>query len=437
MIQDASEKLFSRAQKVIPGGVDSPVRAFGGVGGTPRFITKGSGSHLWDADGNEYIDYVLSWGPMVLGHASPSVIAAVQEAAASGTTFGAPTSLETELAQRVIDAMPSIERVRFVSSGTEAAMTALRIARAATGRDKVIKFAGCYHGHSDSFLVQAGSGAATLGIPSSPGVPGALADLTLVARYNDLDSVESALAHHAGEVACVIVEPVAANMGVVPPVPGFLEGLQEVTQRHGALLVFDEVITGFRLSYGGAQGLYDVRPDLTVLGKIVGGGMPVGAVGGRADLMELLAPTGAVYQAGTLSGNPLAMAAGIETLDELRDSRHYITLEEKADTFAQGLQTAADEAEVPVTVNRIGSMLTPFFQHPSGQHTAGPVRSWEDADAVDREAYGRFFHGMLDRGVYLPPAQFEAWFLSVTHSSQDIEHTIQAAREALAGAGGN
>ncbi|MBI4329262.1 MAG: glutamate-1-semialdehyde 2,1-aminomutase [Chloroflexi bacterium] len=429
MKEETSRKLYTRAVSLMPGGVSSPVRAFGAVGGTPSYIVRGSGSHLWDADGNEYVDYVLSWGPLLLGHAHPRVLAAVQEAAAKGTTFGAPTALEVELAQRVVEAMPSIERVRFVSSGTEATMTALRIARAATGRDRVIKFAGCYHGHADAFLVQAGSGAATLGIPSSSGVPAALADLTVVASYNDLVSVEAAFQRYPGEIACVFVEPVAANMGVVPPEPGFLEGLRDLSRSHGALLIFDEVITGFRLSYHGAQGLHGIRPDLTTLGKVLGGGLPVGAVGGRRELMEMLAPTGPVYQAGTLSGNPIAMAAGICTLDELRRSDPYPALEDSSRALVKGLREAAHNAGATITINGVGSLLTVFFQQ-----EVRPVRSWAEAERVDRPAYARFFHAMRERGVYLPPSQFEAWFLSAAHSELDIAQTVQAAHQAFAAA---
>jgi glutamate-1-semialdehyde 2,1-aminomutase len=420
-----SSRLFARAVDLLPGGVDSPVRAFRAVGGEPVFFERGQGARVWDADGNEYIDWMCSWGPLILGHADPRVVSAVTEAVAQGTSFGAPNRREVELAALVRDAMPSVEMVRFVSSGTEAAMSALRLARAATERDKIVKFRGCYHGHADSLLVEAGSGALTLGIPSTPGVTvGAAAD-TLIADFNDLASVERLLEANPGTVAAVIVEPVAGNMGVIPPAPGFLEGLRTLTRAQGALLVFDEVITGFRVAPGGAQGRYGVLPDLTVLGKIIGGGLPVGAYGGRRDLMELIAPAGPVYQAGTLSGNPAAMAAGIATLRALAEPGIYDRLEATSAALAAGLEDAARAAGMQITVNRAGSLLTPFF-------AAGPVTGYAEAMTADTERFAAFFRGMLDAGVYLPPSQFEAWFVSTAHGEPEVEATVAAARRVLA-----
>ncbi|MFH1141451.1 MAG: glutamate-1-semialdehyde 2,1-aminomutase [Chloroflexota bacterium] len=421
-----SRKLFSQAQALIPGGVNSPVRSFRAVGGQPPFIQKGKGSRLWDVDGNQYIDYVGSWGPLILGHAAPEIVTAVQQAAALGTSFGAPTEGEVELARLIHDALPSMEMVRLVSSGTEAAMSALRLARAYTGRSKVVKFAGCYHGHADGLLVQAGSGAATHGIPDSAGVPAAYAQETLVAQYNDVPSVERLFDEYASQIACVIVEPVAGNMGVVPPAQGFLAALKRITSENNALLIFDEVITGFRVSYGGAQALYGVTPDITCLGKVIGGGLPVGAYGGRREIMEVVAPLGPMYQAGTLSGNPLAVAAGIAALKALQQPGTYQRLERTGALLAAGLAEAAQEAKVPATVNRVGSMLTAFF-------CAGPVASYADVQRADTRAYGRYFHGMLERGIYLAPSQFEAAFVSLAHTEEDIRQTLTAAQEALKG----
>src|SRR5688572_23018948 len=419
-----SEKLFAAASRILPGGVDSPVRAFKAVGATPIFIDRGRGAYLEDADGHTYIDYVMSWGPLIHGHAPKGLVKALAAAAARGTSFGAPTTLETELALRVSALMPSIERLRFVSSGTEAAMSAARVARAFTGRDKVIKFEGCYHGHADAFLVQAGSGAMTLGVPTSPGVAAAAARDTLVARYNDLDSVERLLDKNHREVAAIFVEPIAGNMGLVPPAAGFLEGLRKICNRERMLLVFDEVISGFRAAAGGAQRVFGIAPDLTCLGKIIGGGLPVGAYGGRADVMELMAPSGPVYQAGTLSGNPLAMTAGLWCLNEL-SGRLYRHLAKLGAKLAAGLADAAREAGVPMQVNAFGSLVTPFF-------TSQPVRDYQSAAACDTAAYGAFFRGMLARGIYPPPSQFEAWFLSGAHTERDVDKTIKAARATLA-----
>jgi len=419
-----SRRLFERARRVIPGGVNSPVRAFASVGGTPRFVARARGAHLWDADGNEYIDYVGSWGPMILGHAHPAVLRAVRDALRDGTSFGAPTERETELAWRVVEAVPSIERVRFVSSGTEATMSALRLARAATGRARILKFEGCYHGHADSLLVGAGSGVATLGIPGSPGVPRAFTDLTVQAPFNDLDAVAAAMTRWGDEIACVIVEPVAGNMGLVLPEPGFLAGLRELCDRAGALLIFDEVMTGFRVARGGAQERFGVTPDLTCLGKVVGGGLPAAAFGGPAALLDRMAPDGPVYQAGTLSGNPLAMAAGCAVLDLLAEPGVYERLESRSRALAEGLAGAAAAAGVPLTTAAIGGMFG-FFFHP------GPVRSFADAKKADGEAFRRFFAAMLHAGIYLAPSAFEAGFVSLAHRSADIEATLDAARRAL------
>ena len=419
-----SEDLFNRSQGLIPGGVNSPVRAFRSVGGTPRFMVRGSGSRVWDEDGNEYIDYLGSWGPLALGHAHPTVVEAVKAAAEKGTSFGAPTAGEVELAQLVCDAFESIERVRLVNSGTEACMSALRLARAFTGRDKIIKFAGCYHGHADGLLVKAGSGALDLGIPTSAGVPESYAQQTLVAEYNDLASVERFFDGYPDQIAAIIVEPVAGNMGVVLPMEGFLEGLRGACSDNGALLIFDEVITGFRIAYGGAQELYGVHADITCLGKIIGGGLPVGAYGGRADVMDMAAPLGPMYQAGTLSGNPIAVAAGMATLTALKQPGVYDQLESKAARLADGFAEGARESGAAVSVNRIGSMMTSFFN-------PGPVNGLADAEASDTKTYAAFFHGMLEKGVYLAPSQFEAGFVSTAHTGEDIDSTIEAATATL------
>jgi glutamate-1-semialdehyde 2,1-aminomutase len=426
---EKSQAAFRRAQQVIPGGVNSPVRAFVAVGGTPPIIDRAEGSHLHDIDANEYVDYVMSWGPLILGHRDERVVAAIGKALRRGTSFGAATEMETELAEQIVAHVPSAKKVRLVNSGTEAVMSAVRLARAATGRDVVVKFAGCYHGHGDGFLVAAGSGATTLGIPSSPGVPHAYAELTAVLPYNDVAALRAFFADGGKEVAAVIVEPVAANMGVVPPVPGFLETLRRVTHDAGALLIFDEVITGFRLGLGGAQAKYGVSPDLTVLGKIIGGGLPVGAYCGPGHLMDQMAPVGPVYQAGTLAGNPLAVAAGLATLQALQAEGFYEALAEKTTALAQGFLDAAREARVPVTVNQVDSMFTLFFRE-------APVENYDDTLASDVERFAHFHQEMLCRGVYLAPSQFEALFLSAAHSAADIDATVAAARQAFAAVAG-
>ncbi|HLG58971.1 MAG TPA: glutamate-1-semialdehyde 2,1-aminomutase [Vicinamibacterales bacterium] len=418
-----SQKLFARASQVLPGGVDSPVRAFQAVGGSPLFIKRASGAVIDDVDGNRFIDYVMSWGPLIHGHAPRSLVQAIAGAARRGTSFGAPSPLEHELAERVRALVPSMERLRFVSSGTEAAMSAIRVARAFTRRDLIVKFEGCYHGHADAFLVKAGSGAMTLGVPTSPGVPAAVAAGTLLARYNDLRSVDALIGEQAAAIAAIIVEPIAGNIGVVPPADGFLAGLRERCTRHGILLIFDEVISGFRASAGGAQAVFDVRPDLTCLGKIIGGGLPVGAYGGRAAIMDMIAPVGPVYQAGTLSGNPVAMTAGLWALRRLVP-KLYKDLASRGSLLAAGLAAAARDAGVAVQVNAFGSILTPFF-------TAAPVRDYQSALAANTTAYATFFRGMLKRGVYPPPSQFEAWFLSAAHTDAHIKKTIAAARAAM------
>jgi len=417
-----SERLFKLARRRLPGGVDSPVRAFRAVGSTPRFIVKGKGSKIWDADGNSYIDYVGSWGPLILGHADRRVVRALLDAVRKGTSFGAATELETRLAGMISAAMPSMQMVRFVSSGTEATMSAIRLARAFTGRDRIIKFSGCYHGHSDSLLVSGGSGMATLGIPDSPGVTSTTARDTLVAGYNDLKMVRRLFAKYPDSIAAVIIEPIAANMGLVHPARGFLHGLHRLVKEHGALLVFDEVITGFRVDYGGAQALYKIRPDLTCLGKIIGGGLPVGAYGGRRDIMQMVAPSGKVYQAGTLSGNPIAMTAGITTLEILKNPSVYDMLQHKGAMLQEGLAAAACDACLPLSIAREGSLLTVFF-------SAESVTDYASARRCDTSIFARFFRGMLGQGIYWPPSQFEAAFLSLAHSQRDIDATLRTARK--------
>jgi glutamate-1-semialdehyde 2,1-aminomutase len=422
-----SRDFQRRAEALIPGGVNSPVRAFRAVGGDPPFVTRAVGAYLWDADGNRYIDYFGSWGPMILGHAFPPVVRAVQEAAARGTSYGASTAAEAQLAELVVDAYPSIERLRFVSSGTEATMSAIRLARAFTNRKFIIKFEGCYHGHSDGLLVKAGSGLATFGVPDSAGVPGEIVHFTLALPFNDVSAVEAAFAAHPEQIACVIVEPVVGNAGCIPPGPGYLEAMREITRRDGALLIFDEVMTGFRVAFGGAQQLYGIAPDLTTLGKIIGGGLPCAAFGGRADIMNMLAPLGPVYQAGTLSGNPLAMAAGIATLVYLREHHDevYAQLESMSAAVANGVAAAAAQAGVPLVTNRVGAMWTWFF-------TSNPVRNFADAAQSDTASFGRFHRSMMEAGVWLPPSQFEAAFLGTAHSDADVAITINAARAAFA-----
>jgi len=418
-----SEQLFARALELLPGGVNSPVRAFRGVGGNPLFIKSASGPTVTDVDGRTFIDYVGSWGPMILGHTDAEVVAAIAAVAASGTSFGAPNELEIELAEEIVAAAPSIEMVRMVNSGTEATMSAIRLARGVTGRDKLIKFEGCYHGHADSLLVKAGSGVATLGLPDSPGVPASLAAHTLTVPFNDAAAVEDLFKQHQ-DVAAIIVEPVVGNMGCVPPAAGFLNALRELTTRHGALLIFDEVMTGFRLARGGAQELYGITPDITCLGKIIGGGLPVGAYGGSRELMRNIAPAGSIYQAGTLSGNPLAMTAGLVTLRRLKDSSFYQKLDERSARLCAGLSQAAADAGVKTTTNRVGSMWTSFF-------TDEPVTNWTTANKSNRELYGKFFHAMLDEEVYLAPSQFEAAFVSSAHTDLIIDQTIAAAQKAF------
>ena len=419
-----SEQLFAEAQQIIPGGVNSPVRAFRSVGGKPRFIARAKGSHLYDVDGNSYIDYVLSWGPMILGHAPATVTKAIQQAAENGTSYGAPTELEIQLATMIREALPSMEQVRLVSSGTEAVMSAVRVARAYTKRDGILKFEGCYHGHSDYLLAKAGSGLATLGIPDCPGVPEDFTKHTLTAPYNNVQVLEQLIRKHDRQLACVIVEPIAGNMGVVPPTPEFLMALRKLTDAHGMVLIFDEVISGFRVQYGGAQTLYGITPDLTILGKIIGGGLPVGAYGGAKEIMKMIAPSGPVYQAGTLSGNPLAVTAGIETLKRLKKPGVYEQLEQRSAMLAEGLGKAAKKAGVPLAQTRVGSMMGAFF-------APGPVVDWGSAKKSDRKVYAKFFHQMLDAGFYFAPSQFEATFMSLAHTPRDIERTIKAAEAAL------
>jgi glutamate-1-semialdehyde 2,1-aminomutase len=419
-----SIEFFKQAQEILPGGVDSPVRAFRAVGGQPLFIERGQGAYLYDVDGNRYIDYVLSWGPLILGHAHPSVVSALKEAVARGTSYGAPSPLEIELAQLIREFMPNLEVMRFVNSGTEATMSALRLARAYTKRNKIIKFEGCYHGHADMLLVQAGSGVATLGLPDSPGVPPATVQDTLVARYNDLKSVAGLFQKYPEEIAAVIAEPVAGNMGVIPPVDDFLPGLRALTEQHGALLILDEVMTGFRVGPGGAQRLYEITPDLTTLGKVIGGGLPVGAYGGKREVMHMIAPAGPVYQAGTLSGNPLAMTAGIATLKALKDPEVWDELNAAAEQLAEGIYQAAQASEVPIQQTRAGTMFATFFVDEAPY-------DWSSVKKSDTQRFGRFFQAMLEQGVYLAPSQFEAGFISTAHNEEVIEATVRAAREAF------
>jgi glutamate-1-semialdehyde 2,1-aminomutase len=419
-----SEALFQEAIEIIPGGVNSPVRAFKSVGLPPRFIQSGKGSKIIDEDGNEFIDYVCSWGPLILGHAHPEVLQSIEAAMKNGTSFGAPTRREIEMAQAIKDMVPSVEMVRLVNSGTEALMSAIRLARGFTGRDRIIKFSGCYHGHSDSLLAKAGSGAATFALPDSQGVPRNVVEQTVVVPYNNLEAVRTEIEENPNRLAAIVVEPVAGNMGVVPPKQGFLEGLRELCTRDGALLIFDEVITGFRVAPGGAQQLYEVKPDLTCMGKIIGGGLPVAAFGGSKAIMEFLAPVGGVYQAGTLSGNPLAVAGGLATLKILQRDNPYSELEEKAALLANGLEKILKEKSIPHTLNRVGSMMSVFF-HP------GPVSNYEEALLADKAAFVKFFSNMLDRGIYLAPSPFESWFVSAAHSREDIQRTLDAARESL------
>ncbi|UFJ39071.1 glutamate-1-semialdehyde 2,1-aminomutase [Brevibacillus humidisoli] len=419
-----STEMFAEAKQYIPGGVNSPVRAFKSVGGNPLFIEKGEGCRVTDADGHTYMDYIGSWGPLILGHAHPKVLSAIQEAAVLGTSFGAPTQRETEMAKLVCEIVPSVEVVRMVNSGTEATMSALRLARGYTKRNKIMKFAGCYHGHADSLLIKAGSGVATLGLPDSPGVPETTAVNTITVPYNDLESVKLAFEQFGEDLAAVIVEPVAGNMGVVPPQTGFLEGLREITREYGSLLIFDEVMTGFRVALGGAQQLYGVTPDLTTMGKVIGGGLPVGAYGGRREIMEQIAPAGPIYQAGTLSGNPLAMAAGIATLRELAKPGVYEQLDARSARLAEGLAANARKLGIPHTVNRVGSMVCLFF-------TDTPVMDYETAKTADLQRFSAYFHNLLDEGVMIPPSQFEGMFVSLMHSDEDIEHTIEASYRAM------
>ena len=422
---EKSKQLQSRAERIIPGGVDSPVRAFKSVGGAPPWIVKGKGSRIWDADGNEYIDYVGSWGPLILGHAHPEVVEAVEKANRSGASFGASTPAEVDLAEAVIEAFPSMDKVRFVSSGTEATMSAIRVSRASTKRKYIVKFEGCYHGHADSLLVKAGSGVATLGIPGSAGVLEELAQFTLALPFNNRQAVVDAFDKFRGQIACVIVEPVAGNMGCVPPREGYLEFLREITFRNHTVLIFDEVMTGFRVAFGGAQQLYNIKPDMTTLGKIIGGGLPVGAYGGRAEIMEMIAPLGPVYQAGTLSGNPLAMAAGLAALKHLRSNPDiYERLERRTANLVNKVLEIAQNKGVPLSANRVGSMFTWFFQ-------AGDIHDWDSAAKSDTEAFAKFHRAMLEQGVYLPPSQYEAIFVGAAHGEKDIEKTVAAAKEAL------
>ncbi len=424
MSRKISHKLFQEAQKYLVGGVNSPVRAFRGVGGEPIFATQGKGSKFWDVDGNEYIDYVLSWGPLLFGHAHPKIVKAVKEAASKGTSFGIPTEQETTLAKLIQKAFPSMEKIRLVSSGTEATMSAIRAARGYTGRSKIIKFDGCYHGHGDALLVQAGSGAMTLGQPDSAGVPYEFTEHTISVPYNHLGVVERVLAHYDGHIACIIIEPVVGNMGCVPPNDGYLEGLRKLCTDNGVVLIFDEVMTGFRVAFGGAQELYKIKPDMTTLGKVMGGGLPVGAYGGKKEIMEKVAPLGPVYQAGTLSGNPVSVAAGIAMLNLCAEKKTYKILEQRSKQLEEGLRDVAKKAGIAITQNRVGAMFTTFF-------SSNPVSDYTTAKKSDTKKYGKFFHAMLERGIYLAPSQFEAGFMSTAHSDRDVEKTIQSSYESI------
>lgn len=423
--KNTQTELFNQAQSVIPGGVNSPVRAFKGVGGNPVFIDRAKGAYIWDTDDKRYIDYVGSWGPMILGHAHPEVITAVKDAAEKGLSFGAPTAIETEMAERICQLVPSIESVRMVSSGTEATMSAIRLARGFTGRDSIVKFEGCYHGHSDSLLVKAGSGALTLGVPSSPGVPACLAEHTITLSYNDLQQVRDTFKSSGDKIACIIVEPVAGNMNCIPPAEGFLEGLRDICNEYGSVLIFDEVMTGFRTALGGAQSVYNIKPDLTTLGKVIGGGMPVGAFGGRKDIMEHIAPTGPVYQAGTLSGNPVAMAAGLKTLELISADNFFENLNAKVNTLVNGIIQKAVGNNIPMTQNIVGGMFGLFFTD------ATKVSNFEQATQCDIERFQKFYHGMLDHGIYLAPSAYEAGFVSCMHTDEDIQATIDAAGKVM------
>ena len=418
-----SSELFTAAQKHIPGGVNSPVRAFNGVGGDPVFFSKAKGSYVYDEDNNQYIDYVGSWGPMIIGHAHDAVLSSVQETMQKGLSFGAPTELETQMADKVCELVPSLDMVRMVSSGTEATMSALRLARGYTGRDKIIKFEGCYHGHSDSLLVKAGSGALTMGVPTSPGVPASLAELTLTLNYNDIEQVKETFKEIGDQIACIIVEPVAGNMNCIPPVPGFLEGLREICDEYGSVLILDEVMTGFRVSLGGAQGFYNIKPDLTTLGKVIGGGMPVGAFGGKREIMEQIAPLGPIYQAGTLSGNPVAMAAGLTTLNMISQPGFYENLTKKTETLAKGLEQRAAKANIPLTTNQAGAMFGFFFTEEKN------ITTFEQVSACDADRFKKFYHGMLEEGIYLAPSAYETGFVSSAHSDDDITKTLDAAEK--------
>ena len=420
-VDEKSRLAFVKAQKVIPGGVNSPVRAFKSVGRDPVFIDRGEGAHIWDIDGNRYLDYVGSWGPLIVGHAHPDVVEVIKRVAERGTSYGAPTEVETVLAEEVLKAYPSMEMIRMVNSGTEATMSALRLARGVTGRTKIVKFEGCYHGHSDQLLIKAGSGALTFGVPTSPGVPSQIAATTISARYNDLEGLKEIFQREGEEIACVILEPVAGNMGVVLPEDGFLQGVRRLTKEYGALLIFDEVMTGFRVSYGGAQGYYGIDPDLTCLGKVIGGGLPVGAYGGKRRFMEQISPSGPIYQAGTLSGNPLAMNAGLVTLKLLQEPGTYEALSSKTTRLTEGLKQLAQEAGLPIWVNAIGAMFSAFF-------TDAPVKDYASACTSDVERFAKYFRGMLERGIYLGPSQYEASFLSTAHTEADIDHTLEQVR---------